>query len=426
MQGLVRQFKAAYAASPSIHTANRAPASEVASATGANRAIPQTQSDDWEYAYALGDSFAKCGLGAVDGFNAIVADPLIHAAKSIKNLATNTRAWISGSIEELRRLKETLVNFDAFARQQWSDWRKKPPAEKSRFYCSFLGGGFGMSAIAKGTGQLVTKASKVAEVRATTISGETGSQAAKEIKLYQSGKAPDTLSSNAQSIVQPNAPYIGRNWWEFPSEGSSAYPYLADRNSLRVLKEMSEKPLPDPAKFNALKDHDWKHAVQTLRDYPTNATQKIESALASPDIVIDGQKFVLVSGSKYANPRLASAADFRPVSEIRNNGLTGQRVFADDGKYRSISSPAIEYQGGGRTGYSTKVPKIQGARVRIVSEGRMIEGQYLSSGGQRIPRGAESTQISVYQQENVLVHFVQVGDQTLMIPAKGAEIFAKY
>ncbi|MDZ4084879.1 MAG: hypothetical protein U1E10_18190, partial [Bdellovibrionales bacterium] len=427
VKSLFKSFKETYTAQSSAPTSGRAPAGEDVSTGKSNTGDLQKQSEDWQYTYALGRSFAKCGLGTIEGFNSVTIDPVVSAAKSVKYLVTNTKQWVLNSIDEVRRLKETLSNFDSFASKQWAGWKSKPPEEKSRFYCSFFGGGVGMKSLAMGTEKLVASvATKGTASQARTGTAQTETPIAKKIPLYQKGKAPESLYADARAVVEPNAHYFGKTWYEFPSGGSSAYPYLANRTNLQTLKAMTEKPLPDSAKFDALTDHGWRHSVDTLKNWESTAAKSIDDALASSDIVIDGKSFVMVNGSKFGNSRLAAATDFKPTLAIRNNGLTGQRVFADNGQYRSISSPAIEYQGNGRTGYSTKTPRIQGAEVRIVTESGMIEGRYVSSGGPGFPRGAELTQLSPFQQSDALVHMVQVGDQTILVPAKGAEIFARY
>ncbi len=428
VKSLFKTFKATYSAGSSTPKVDRAPAGEAVTTGSSNTGDSQKQNENWEYTYALGRSFAKCGLGTVEGFNAVTVDPLVSAAKSVKYLVTNTKQWVLNSIDEVRRLKETLSNFDSFASKQWADWKRKPPEEKSRFYCSFFGGGVGMKTLVTGTEKFVASAATkvTAPQPRTGTTAESAAPAAKEIPLYRKGKAPESLYSDARAIVEPYACYIGKTWYEFPAEGSSAYPYLANRTNLQTLKAMTEKPLPDSAKFDAITDRGWRHSVDALKNWESTAAKSIDDALASSDIVIDGKNFVLVNGSKFGNSRLATATDFKPTLEIRNNRLTGQRVFADNDQFRSVSSPAIEYQRNGMTGNSTKTPRIQGAPVRIVTESGTIEGRYVSSGGPGFPRGVEFTQLSTDQQKDALVHMVQVGDQTVLVPAKGAEIFARY
>ncbi|MBL7555647.1 MAG: hypothetical protein JNM24_07475 [Bdellovibrionaceae bacterium] len=374
-----------------------------------------------QYAYALGDSFKECGLGVVDGFNAITWDPIKKAGVSLWSLATDTRGWIERSKQEIRKLRDTVVNFDTFASKQWTDWRQKPPEEKSRIYCSFVGGAGGSALTMKVAGKLSANvASKTGTIAENTAQG------AAAPALYKSGKAPEGLAQAAKNIVEPSPMYPGRTWWEIPPGGAQNYPYITDRVSLNTLKAMSEKPIPDPTKFTKIQDYDWKFAAQSLRDYP-DGIQRINQAIATgSELTIGGRSYILIQGEKFNSVRLPVNADLKAAPAVRNNGLTGQRVLTDDGRFRSISSPAIEYQGNGMTGYSTRAPQIQGSDVKIITGDKVIEGTYLSSGGPGIPRGASYTQLSRSAQEGVEFHFIQVGDQTLMVPARTAEIFAYY
>jgi hypothetical protein len=437
VQNLIGRFKQEYAANRK--TGGRALAAADAAVGGSGAApsteqLAKTAEEGLQFAYGLGISSRECIFGVIDGFNAVTWDPVRDAGKSVWTFATDTRRWITGSKEEVKSLFHNIRHFDEFASKTWADWGKKSAYEKSRFYCSFYGGGAGGAATARivgklgtmaaGTGKAAAAAGKPAQ--ATSAGASSTAQDAAEFtakNLYRNGKAPQDLARVAKDIVEPNSPYIGKTWWEFPPEGSYNYPYIADKKSLSALKSMTGNPIPDP---KTLKDWNWKGAAQSLKDY-TGAAERVEKAVkGSTDIAIDGQPYALVKGERYNSLKLATASDYKPAPPTSNNMLTGQKIIKDGGRFRSVTSPAIEYQGNGMTGYSTKVPNIQGSPVKVIAGDKVIEGTYLSSGGPGVPRGASYLQLGPSWESQIKFHFIQSGNQTLVVPAEGAEVFADY
>lgn len=133
----------------------RAPASEVASGRDSGLVSPAFSASPQEYAYALGGLFLKCAQGLVDGANALIVDSVVDFGKSAYLAASDWDRFWSNSVEEWNILKDSILNFEKVAGQKYKNFKTMPESEKSRLYCSFVGGGGAGGTIAAASKKLI-------------------------------------------------------------------------------------------------------------------------------------------------------------------------------------------------------------------------------------------------------------------------------
>ena len=129
----------------------RSPASEAVGggSTGSLDGDSSANSGSREHGYALEDSFAACAVGVKEGVEGALISPFTMAWGSVKSLAKNPSAWWERSVNEMTDVMETASDFGTFAKKKWADFKSKPPSEKSKLYCSFVGGPAALGAVAK-------------------------------------------------------------------------------------------------------------------------------------------------------------------------------------------------------------------------------------------------------------------------------------
>lgn len=117
---------------------DRRPSSEIASAQSHQAPLSFAKA-----AVDLGESFLKCGLGYVEGFNSVFWDPFVMTGKSVAYAYHDRKQYWANTLREWETFKDSIRHFDRYVQEKYENYRALPPAEKSRLYCSFVGGGTG-------------------------------------------------------------------------------------------------------------------------------------------------------------------------------------------------------------------------------------------------------------------------------------------
>ncbi len=189
--------------------AGRVPASEVVSGSASSRSGSGGGAGDGGYGYALVDSFEMCAVGVKDGAEGVLVKPFTMAWGSLKSLSRNPSAWWDRSVKEMNEVVDTVKNFGDFASRKWADFKAKPAAEKSRFYCSFVGGPAALGAVSKiaKVNSAATGAASAgnAEVSASTRTGGAGSaETSASVRVspkHSSGGAGSLIDQAAVSFM---------------------------------------------------------------------------------------------------------------------------------------------------------------------------------------------------------------------------------
>lgn len=141
VQSVLKEFNAVYSAEGSKQSSGRTPASETVRSTPNVAHNAQTVPNSGTYDFALGEQFAKCGAGVVQGANETAKAILVDPLRILINSALDPKQVWANTVKQWNTLRTSILAFDQVLDRSVESFKSLTPAEKSRLYCSFVGAG---------------------------------------------------------------------------------------------------------------------------------------------------------------------------------------------------------------------------------------------------------------------------------------------
>lgn len=306
------------------------------------------------------------------------------------------------------------------------EWAK----EVSYLTTQSIGGAISSAGVVSGLarGALSRVAGRSAASGATTRSaGGTAGSSGPEPVVFDSYFGRSTYNVVGNDLrYMPDAGIRTKYIHVDPPRGN--YPALVDQRSADVLEAIvSGRPIK-PA--DSYRGDDLARMRELVSRWGDDAKDRIALTARGQQANINGNAVRIYNPNPSTRIRTPVADDFSPQAQTTRNGITSaEEIRVPNGDktivYEAIDVPKVTTnpQNYRMTNYRTNTESLNNRSVRVlVGTDRMVSGRYLSAGGSDIPRGASPNH---FHSRYVDVHFVEVGDEILMIPAKDARIFVQ-
>ncbi len=249
---------------------------------------------------------------------------------------------------------------------------------------------------------------------------------AQKAAVKNSSVVIDRLGRSAGSLLDRSDYYFGPGTkglrYVFPPDNIK-YPLVVEKSEIQSIKAIADGAKVEVKGYGQYLVDEVKHQ---LKDLGSEAQGRISSALNAPEIKI-GSRTLKVVNPTGGKVRLPLDAEMTAAPTVENNVMYGSqyiKVAAKDGKvvrYYALDTPGYKAEEG-VISQATNLNSINGMDVRIMSKGKLISGKYLSAGGRDLPRGASPNHFAPSEVE---AHFIQVGEDVVVVPAEDARIFVQ-